>query len=63
MTELDQAFNNFTLGKDYPLPIVDLKETRKKASDVLWSMRKSNSVKKESLRILKRHTLKAKSMK
>jgi deoxyribodipyrimidine photo-lyase len=63
MTELDQVFNNFTLGKDYPLPIVDLKETRKKASDVLWSMRKSNSVKKESLRILKKHTLKAKSMK
>jgi deoxyribodipyrimidine photo-lyase len=60
MTELDQAFNNFTLGKDYPFPIVDLKETRKKASDVLWSMRKNSSVKKESLRILKKHTLKTK---
>lgn len=57
MTPLDQEFNNFHLGKDYPHPIVDVKETRKKASDILWSMKDDELVKKESFRILSRHTL------
>ena len=56
MTELDQAFNNFKLGKDYPYPIVNIKETRKKASDVLWNMSKNKQVKTEGKRILKKHT-------
>ncbi|WP_339916460.1 cryptochrome/deoxyribodipyrimidine photo-lyase family protein [Yeosuana marina] len=56
MTELDQAFHNFKLGKDYPYPIVDIKETRKKASDTLWSLKKDTVVKKERQRILKKHT-------
>lgn len=58
MTELDQAFNNFKLGKDYPYPIVNIKETRKKASDTLWDMSKNNQVKTESKRLLKKHTSK-----
>lgn len=57
MTELDQRFNNFTLGTDYPYPIVDLKYSRKRASDALWSMRKEELVKTENKRILRRHTL------
>jgi len=58
MTMLDQKFNNFVLGEDYPFPIVDIQSTRKQASDVLWTMIKEDSeVKKESLRILKKHTL------
>ncbi len=56
MTELDQVFNNFKLGEDYPYPIVNIKETRKKASDILWHMRKNKQVKKESKRIMKKHT-------
>lgn len=56
MTELDQAFHNFKLGIDYPYPIVDIKETRKKASDTLWNMKKDNFVKTERQRILKKHT-------
>jgi len=56
MTELDQAFSNFKLGEHYPFPIVNLKETRKKASDTLWSMRKNSQVTKEGKRILKKHT-------
>ena len=31
MTSDDQKKYNFILGKDYPLPIVDLGETRKRA--------------------------------
>jgi deoxyribodipyrimidine photo-lyase len=58
LTPLEEKLFNFTLGKDYPKPIVDLQITRKRASDVLWNMQKQNDVKSESLRILKKHTLK-----
>lgn len=57
MTPLDQQFNNCVLGKDYPMPIVDSKINRKKASDILWNMKKDPEVKKESIRILKKHTI------
>jgi len=57
MTPLDQQFNNFELGVDYPNPIVEIKVARKKASDILWNMKKNTDVKKESERILKKHTL------
>ena len=37
--------------------IVNLKKTRKKASDILWNLKKNPEVKKESKRILLKHTL------
>jgi deoxyribodipyrimidine photo-lyase len=57
MTPLDEQFNNFELGVVYPNPIVDIKIARKKASDILWNMKKDTEVRKESERILKKHTL------
>ena len=57
MTPLDQQFNDCVLGKDYPYPIVEIKEQRKRASDVLWGMKKDPEVKRESRRILGRHTI------
>ena len=57
MTPLEQQLYDFTLGKDYPNPIVDLKKTRKKAADILWNLKKNPEVKKESTRILLKHTL------
>ena len=57
MTDLEQHLYNFFLGKDYPYPIVDIKETRKRASDILWSMKQNNLVKEENQRILSKHTL------
>lgn len=57
MTEMEQGFNNFKLGQDYPNPIVDIQETRKKASDTLWNLRKNKTVRQESERIIKKHTL------
>jgi deoxyribodipyrimidine photo-lyase len=45
------------LGIDYPYPIVNIQETRRKASTALWSLQKNTLVKNESLRILKKHTL------
>jgi deoxyribodipyrimidine photo-lyase len=57
MTFLDQKFNNFDLGVDYPKPIVNMERTRKFASDFLWSMKKNPVVKEEGLRILSIHTM------
>lgn len=61
MTELEQGLYDFKLGHDYPHPIVDIKENRKRASDILWNMKQDPDVVKESIRILKRHTLKDRS--
>lgn len=57
MTEMEEAFYNFKLGEDYPHPIVDIKENRKRASDILWNMKDDTEVRRESSRILRRHTL------
>lgn len=57
MTYLDQKFNDFEIGVNYPKPIVNMERTRKYASDFLWSMKKNPLVKEEGLRILKLHTM------
>ena len=57
MTEMEQTFYNFKLGEDYPYPIVDIKENRKRASAILWNMKDEEHVRRESIRILKRHTI------
>ncbi|WP_225034672.1 cryptochrome/deoxyribodipyrimidine photo-lyase family protein [Winogradskyella sp. SM1960] len=57
MTEMEQAFYKFSPGVDYPMPIVDIKENRKRASEILWNMKNDAEVISESYRILKRHTL------
>jgi deoxyribodipyrimidine photo-lyase len=57
MTYLDQKFNDFELGVDYPKPIINMERTRKFASDFLWKMKKNPLVKEESTRILKLHTM------
>ncbi|WP_372754452.1 deoxyribodipyrimidine photo-lyase/cryptochrome family protein [Mariniflexile sp.] len=57
MTEMEQIFYGFKFGVDYPKPIVNLEDTRKKASDVLWNLKDNSMVKKESKRILGKHTL------
>jgi len=55
LNAIEQQFYNCEIGKDYPLPIVDIEETRKKASDIVWSFRKKDDVKEEGKRILKKH--------
>ena len=57
LTPIEQIFHQFTPGKDYPLPIVNLEEARKKSSDFFWGMRKDAAVKKDSKRVLEKHTL------
>lgn len=55
LTTLEQEMYHVQIGKDYPYPIVDLEETRKKASEIVWSFRKTKEVKEEGQRILKKH--------
>ena len=57
ITPFEEAAYAFTLGIDYPSPIVNLEESRKKASALLWEMHKDVLVRTESKRILKKHTL------
>ena len=58
MTYIDQKIYDFELGKNYPTPIVELNSSRKKASEVIWNMRKDPKVINESYRILKKHVVK-----
>jgi deoxyribodipyrimidine photo-lyase len=55
MNEMEQQFYNCKIGVDYPAPIVNLEETRKYASDIVWSFRKKDEVREEGKRILKKH--------
>lgn len=57
LTPLELAAYGFKLGEAYPHPIVDLEQSRKKASDVLWNLQKDLQVRRESKRILTKHTL------
>jgi deoxyribodipyrimidine photo-lyase len=52
---IDQQIYECEIGKDYPLPIVDLEATRKYASDIIWGFRKKEEVKHEGKKILKKH--------
>ena len=55
MNLMEQQFYNCEIGKNYPEPIVNIEETRKYASDIIWSFRKKDEVKEEGKRILKKH--------
>jgi deoxyribodipyrimidine photo-lyase len=58
LTALDQEFLDFTLGQDYPEPIVDLAIAARNASKQLYSMKRNPNVKAEANRILQKHTVK-----
>ncbi|WP_339921395.1 deoxyribodipyrimidine photo-lyase [uncultured Flavobacterium sp.] len=55
LNPIEQQFYSCEIGKDYPEPIVNIEETRKYASDIVWSFRKKDEVKEEGKRILKKH--------
>ncbi len=58
MPALEQQFVDFSLGIDYPFPIIDMETARKFAGDTLWNYKKNGKVKIESQRIVAKHTLK-----
>jgi deoxyribodipyrimidine photo-lyase len=55
LTLIEQSLYNCEIGKHYPHPIVNVEETRKKASDIVWAFRKKKEVKVEGERILNKH--------
>jgi deoxyribodipyrimidine photo-lyase len=57
LSELEQAMYGFTLGKDYPWPVVDLSESAKTARDKIWAYRKSPEVQKGKKQILQTHVI------
>ncbi len=54
---MEQGFLGFTIGKDYPEPIVCLKTMRKFAGDALYAFKKNKNTQIENKRIVKKHTL------
>lgn len=55
MSSMEQVLYNCQIGVDYPAPIVDLEESRKFASDVVYGMQKDWLVRREGERIKKVH--------
>jgi len=55
MSAMEQTFCGVSIGLDYPLPIVDLKESAKKARDKIWGHKKHPAVNAEKQRILATH--------
>jgi len=49
LNPIEQQFYHCEIGKDYPFPIVDIEETRKYASDIVWNIRKKDAAKTELL--------------
>lgn len=55
MNDLDQLFYNCKIRIDYPAPIVDLEQSRKHASDIMYQFRKHDLVQVENVKILQKH--------
>ena len=55
MTVMEQMFCEVNIGKDYPLPIVDLQESARIARDKIWKHKKHPAVQKEKWRLLNTH--------
>ena len=58
MTPIDHSCYDFIPEETYPNPIVDIKETYKQASKMLYSMKGTEQVKKAASKILAKHTVK-----
>ena len=57
MSVMEQAFCGVTIGKDYPIPVIDLQESSRISRKKVWGHRRHPLVQKENKRILKRHVL------
>lgn len=54
---MELQFLGFELGKDYPKPIVSVSKMRTFASDALYTYKKNPITRKESKRIIEKHTV------
>ncbi len=57
LTPLEQQELGIELGKDYPLPIVDLEKSGAEARDKIWAAQKLPEVVRDAERVLAKHTL------
>ena len=57
LSELEQTMYGFTLGQDYPKPVVDISDSSKTARDKIWAHRKSPGVQKGKKQILQTHVI------
>jgi len=55
MTVMEQTFCDVIIGKDYPLPIINLQESARLARDKIWGHKKHPMVQKEKKRLLQKH--------
>lgn len=55
LSPMEQQLYQCQLGVDYQEPLIDLKESGKRARDLLWGWRKEAKVQQEKQRILERH--------
>ena len=55
MSSLEQLFCEVQIGKDYPLPIVNLQESARAARAKIWGHKKHPEVQKEKMRLLHTH--------
>lgn len=58
LTGMEQLLYGFELGKQYPIPMVDIEESARQARDRLFSFKKNTTVKEYKDIILNRHTRK-----
>ena len=56
LSAIEQLMYGCIIGQNYPAPIVDIEATRKAASDIAWSYKKTTAVKIEGEKVLKKHT-------
>ncbi|MEO0468853.1 MAG: deoxyribodipyrimidine photo-lyase [Bacteroidota bacterium] len=52
---LERQWHDFIPGQTYPLPIINLEESYRRAQDILWAMKKDPMVLYEAARILGKH--------
>lgn len=55
LSMIEQKLYQCEIGKHYPAPIVQVEETRKIASQIVWSFRKNSDVQAEGKLILAKH--------
>ncbi len=55
MTAMEQTFCDVIIGQDYPLPLVDLQESARKAKTKIWEHKNHPAVQKEKNRLLNTH--------
>jgi deoxyribodipyrimidine photo-lyase len=55
LEESAQLLFNCRIGINYPAPIIDIEATQKKATEFMWTFKKSSEAKEEGKRILSRH--------